>query len=221
MRFVVIFSSYVGEYAINFYNRETTLRDLLYVREKLGVKLPEERIAPEVKGYHSNVVFNVTSDEILKDEALKRVFYDNQKVRVLIPRGALNKYVIVRIEEVKKDEKTGEILHVYLHYTLIEDGERKIFEDWVAAGCPLSWNPDAEDEEENNKEDNETEDNDEDEDEEDDEDEEEEEDEDDEEEDDEEDEDEDDEDEDEDDEEDEDEDDEEDDEDEDEDDEEE
>ena len=144
MEFVVRFRS-KEQYAVDLPNRGVGLKYLLYVREKLGLEIPEERVNSYIVNIHRNPEVVIPSSRILSDDRLKELFYDKQKVVVGVPQGSLNKYSTISLK-VDKDEATGEVKYVNLYFDLTEDNEEKILEDWIAAGCPLEWDPNNQDE---------------------------------------------------------------------------
>jgi len=161
MKFRVYFIAQGWGYsAIYVPERETTLRDLLRIRKELNLaKFPEERVVSKVEKVESKgLSIVIPSSLILSNERLTSLFMDRQSIDVSVPNCGLNRFITTVIET-DKDNETGEIKKARLKVVLTEEGEKKILEEWIAAGCPLEWDPrkenDSKNEDENENEDEE------------------------------------------------------------------
>jgi len=133
MEFKVIFKTkLVNQSVIYLPPKDLGLKALDYVRAKLGINLPAERMQEDIKSYREDYLIFFLTEKEARETGL---FLDKHTVGVFVPHKFFNRYCYKTVS-VERDPKTDEVLKASLVWKV---NKKAIKTAWFKAGCPTEW----------------------------------------------------------------------------------
>lgn len=128
--------------AVDIPSRITTISDIDFIREKLNVNVPLEKIIDADKKFKSNPIIELDEDNARKIDVFRR--YKNHII-VIVPGHFLDEYIYkdVYVDNIETDE----IKAAAIEYKL---DEKRLINDWIRDGAPMKWGFPVEEKEEIN-----------------------------------------------------------------------